>query len=139
MFWLAILVLLALGVFGAADRIVAHRPDARRLLAQIRPYQGWAGVVGLAFGLFVVIDAVLKIELIKVAILNWIIYLAVGLLSAALGFVLGFGLLGGLLGKNAGAKEKADELYERLAPLRPTLGMTAISTAVLSVILRILN
>jgi len=139
MFWLSILVLLVLGVLASADRFVAQRPDARQLLAQLKPIQGIAGLVGVAFGLFVVIDAIVHVGAIKVAALNWIIYLAVGVLSAALGFILGFGLLGGLLGQSPAAKRKADELYDKLAPWRPSLGMTAISTAILSIVLRIFS
>ena len=79
----------------------------------------------------------LDVGAIKYSVLSWIIFLAVGVLCVAIGFLLAFGLLGGLLARSDAARQKADEVYEKLAPFRPSLGMTAISTAILSVILRI--
>jgi len=137
-FWISTLMLLVLGLFAAADRLVAWRPDARGFVESVRPAQGWVGLVGVVFGLWAVIYQVLHIGLIQVNVLSWVIFLAVGVLCVALGFILSFTLLGGLLSRSDATKQKAGELYDRLAPWRPSLGMTAISTAILSVVLRIL-
>lgn len=139
MFWITTLMLLVLGVLAASDRLAAGRPNARDILATLKPFQGWVGLVGIFFGLWSVIDHVVHIGMLKYSVLLWVIGLAVALLCVAIGFLLAFGLMGGLLAKNAAAKQKADEVYEKLAPWRPSLGMTAISTAILSIVLRIVT
>ncbi|PKN55890.1 MAG: hypothetical protein CVU56_18940 [Deltaproteobacteria bacterium HGW-Deltaproteobacteria-14] len=138
-YWITTLMLLVLGVFASADRLVAGRPNARDLLATVKPFEGWVGLVGIFFGFWSVIDHVVHIGMIKASVLGWVIGLAVAVLCVAIGFLLAFGLMGGLLAKNDAAKQKADEVYGKLAPWRPSLGMTAISTAILSVILRIVT
>jgi len=139
MFWIATLFLLVLGVLALMDRIVAARPDARQLARAIRPAQGWIGLLGIVFGLWAVIDRVIHLEAMKFSVLTWVIAVAVGVLCVAIGFLLAFGLISGLLSSSAAARGKADELHAKLAPYRSSLGMTAVSTAILSAILRLVT
>ena len=141
MYWISLIMLIVLGALAAAPRLAAGRPDAGKLLASVRPWQEWIGVVGLVVGLVGVIDVLIHIGAIKVAFFSWIMALVVALLVALLGFLLSFPFLARTLFSrgSADARQKADDAYERLSPYQVSLGMSALLTAVLSLIVTIIG
>ncbi len=45
MWIITVVILLAGGLLGAANLIVAKKPNAKELIDKLTPYQGWIGVV----------------------------------------------------------------------------------------------
>jgi hypothetical protein len=117
--------LLLLGVLSAAGFIIQKRPDAKEYIEKIAPYQGYIGVIGALWGVFVVIKAVLNIGLLGHAPLHWLTWLAIGLVLVGNGFLLGYGLAIGHV-KDEAAKAKAQEAYQRLVPYQTRLGLVSI-------------
>ena len=118
--WLAVL-----GVLGAANLIIAKRPDAADAIAKLAPYQGWIGAVSALGGVWIIISSVLNLAWLSVAPIWWITYLATGLLQASLGLLLGVGVLKTFI-KDPTAQAKMDETIAKLAPKQGLLGLIAI-------------
>jgi len=116
--------LLLLGGLGAAS-LVARRPEGRKALAALEPYQGWIGVASVVVGVWRLIVALLGVGLIRWGGLGWLLRVADGLLLVALGLVLGVGILRTFF-KSSSAQAKLDEWTRSLQPYRERLGVAAM-------------
>jgi hypothetical protein len=114
-----------LGVLGAANLIIARKPDAKELIGKLAPYQGWIGAVSCLWGIWMIISSLLSIGWIGLGftwMIYWVTYLAVAVVQAALGFLLGIGVLKTFI-KKPDAVEKMDQLVTKLAPYQGILGL----------------
>lgn len=124
--------LFVLGVLGAANLIIAKKPDAKELIAKVAPYQGWMGVAGVFYGVHEIIFAVGFTEMLGAGLfpmLLWVTYVAAGGLQILLGFLLGVGTVKSFI-KSPAALEKMAQVQAKLAPFQGTLGLIAMATAV---------
>ncbi len=129
MIWGIALVLLS--IIAVPSLILSKKPNAKELLAQIGPYQGWIGIVFCFMGVWGVITAILNLNWLSVAPIWWATILLGNLVSATLGFMLGSGLINKLfLSNNESAKAKAEEFREKLAPKQGKLGLLGIAVGV---------
>ncbi len=126
--WLAVL-----GVLGAANLIIAKKPDARELIAKLAPYQGWIGAISALWGVWGIIQAVLNLGWLSVWPIWWITWLAYSVLLFALGLLLGVGILKTFI-KNPQAQAKMDQTLAKLAPKQGMLGLIAIGVGVWMII-----
>lgn len=126
--WLAVL-----GVLGAANLIVARRPDAKEMIAKLAPYQGWIGAVSALWGLWGIISSVLNIGWLSLAPIYWVTFLANSVLQTGLGLLLGVGVLKTFI-KDPTAQAKMDETNAKLAPYQGTMGLAAIGVGIWMVI-----
>ena len=117
--------LVVLGVLGAANLIIARKPDAKEMIAKLAPYQGWIGAVSALWGVWMVISSVLNLAWLSVAPIYWVTFLADGVVQASLGLLLGVGMLKTFI-KQPEAQAKMDDLAARLAPKQGVLGLVAI-------------
>ncbi len=122
--WLAVL-----GVLGAANLIIAKKPDARELIAKLTPYQGWIGAVSAIGGLWWTISAVLHLSWLSLVPIFWLTFLVSALLQLSLGLLLGVGVLKTFI-KQPQAVEKMDQTVARLAPYQGKLGLVAVGVGV---------
>ena len=53
---ISVLILLAGGILGAANLIVAKKPDAKVLIEKLTPFQGIIGIVMLVWGVWGLIN-----------------------------------------------------------------------------------
>ena len=117
--------LLVVGVLGAANLIIARKPQAAELITKIAPYQGWIGVGALGLGLTEVTWALFDIGSLVYMPIYWISWLIASLLLVALGVLLGIGTIK-MFVKKPEAVEKMDKLVAKLAPKQGILGFAAI-------------
>jgi hypothetical protein len=129
--------LVVLGILGAANLIIARKPDAAHLIAKIAPYQGWMGAVSALWGVWGIISCVLSLGLLTTFPIYWISWLACDVLLAALGLLLGVGTLKTFI-KNPQANEKMDQTIAKLAPKQGVLGLIAIGLGLWTVVASIL-
>jgi hypothetical protein len=122
--WLALL-----GVLGAANLIIARKPDAAAAIAKIAPYQGWIGAISAIWGVWGIISAVLSLRLLGVAPIYWATSLAVGVVQFALGLLLGIGVIKTFV-KQPAAVQRMDQMVARMAPKQGVLGLVAIGLGV---------
>ena len=126
--WLAVL-----GVLGAANLIVARRPDAKEAIAKLAPYQGWIGAVSALWGVWGIISSVLGIAALAAWPIWWITNLATAIILAGLGLLLGVGVLKTFI-KDPTAQAKMDETIAKIAPYQGTMGLVGIGLGVWCVI-----
>ena len=126
--WLAVL-----GILGAANLIIARKPEAKELIGKLAPYQGWIGAVSALWGVWGVISSVLNLGWMAYAPIYWITFLVDSILQLALGLLLGVGVLKTFI-KNPTAQEKMDLTITKLAPSQGLLGLIAIGVGVWMVI-----
>jgi hypothetical protein len=116
--------LVVLGGLGAAS-LVARRPEGRKALAALEPYQGWIGAVSVVFGIWHLAAALLGAGFLRWWVLSWLLQVAGGLLLVALGLVLGVGVLRTFF-KSPSAQARLDGWTRSLQPYRERLGITAM-------------
>ncbi len=129
--------LFVLGVLGAANLIIARKPEAKELIGKIAPYQGWIGFVSLWYGAWTIIHSVMNIGWLSLVPIWWVTYLASGAIQFCLGVLLGVGVFKSFV-KNEQAQEKMDQLVTKLAPFQGTLGLIAIGLGVWTIVAAIL-
>lgn len=128
---IGVVVLLAGGLLGAANLIVAKKPDAKAMIEKIAPYQGMIGVVMLAWGVWGLIGLAQSLGHFTFSFW-WLVWLLTVAVELGLGFLLGFGLISRyLLEKNAQAREKGEQVRAKLAGYQAPMGVSAIVLAVL--------
>jgi hypothetical protein len=126
--------LVILGVLGAANLIIARKPDAKEVIAKLAPYQGWIGAISVFGGIWMIFGGLGALG----AKAIWgITYLAEGGVQIALGLLLGVGILKTFV-KNAEAGAKMDQMIAKLSPYQGTLGLVAIGLGVWGVIVQFL-
>jgi hypothetical protein len=130
--WMAVL-----GILGAANLIIARKPDAKELIGKISPYQGWIGAISALWGLWGVISSVLHLGWLTLAPIYWITFLVTALLQLALGLLLGVGVLKTFI-KQPQAVEKMDQMVTKLAPMQGTLGLIGIGVGLWMIISSVL-
>lgn len=120
------LSLMLLGVLSAASFIVSKRPDARELIEKLARYQGYFGVIGALWGVWVLIQCVLNLRLVGLPLGLWLTQLAVGAVLLGNGFLLGYNLAMSWV-KDEAARAHASEVYKKLVPYQTRLGLAAIA------------
>lgn len=134
-----VLLLVLLGVLGAANLIVAKRPDAQAAISKLAPYQGWIGVIALLWGIWSLIWLLLHIGSVMGAAPIWAITgLVCCLVMILLGFLLGYPvIMQYVLSKNEEARQKADQLRQKLIPFQAKLGLASIALGIWGLIAQI--
>ena len=140
MLWniITIIVLLAGGILGAANLIVAKKPNAQELIDKLTPYQGYIGVVLVVWGIVDVIRLIPSLGAFGSAPFWMLVWTVTALTELALGFLLGYGLISKYaLSKNPQALEKGQQLRAKLAVYQGPLGLVAIVLAILFTVMRL--
>ncbi len=121
--------MLLLGVLGAANLIIAKKPDAKEVIAKISPYQGWIGAISALGGVWWIIYAVLNIGWLTSAPIAWATLAAVAGVQLCLGLLLGVGVIKTFV-KQAEAQAKMNDMVTKLAPYQGILGLVAIGLGI---------
>ena len=138
MWIITVAVLLAGGLLGAANLIIAKKPNAKELIDKLTPYQGSIGVVLVIWGVIDVIRIVPSLGALSSAPLWTVISLLTALTELGLGFLLGYGLISKYaLSKSPQALEKGQRLRAKLVVYQGPLGLTAIVLAILFAVMHL--
>jgi len=137
MWIVTVVILLAGGLLGAANLIVAKKPNAKELLEKLTPYQGWIGVVLVLWGIWDLIGVLRSLGTFSVL---WLVWLVTAVTELGLGFLLGYGLISKyVLGSSPQALEKGQQLRARLANYQGPLGVVAIGLAIIFAVLTVIR
>jgi hypothetical protein len=129
--------MIVLGVLGAANLIIARKPDAKELIGKLAPYQGWIGAISALWGAWITVWAILHVGWIRYSAPLWGTFLAEGLVLLGLGLLLGVSVLKSFITQPQ-AVGKMDMAVTRLAPFQGTLGLIAIGLGVWGLIAALL-
>ena len=140
MWIITVIILFVAGLLGAANLIIAKKPNAKELIDKLTPYQGWIGVVLVLWGIWDLINVFRSLGLLSAAPVWWVLYLVTAVTELALGFLLGYGLISKyVLGRSPQALEKGQQLRARLATYQGPLGVTAIVLAIVFMVLTLIR
>ena len=129
------ILLIGLGILAVPSLLLSQKPEAKELLDKITPYQGWIGMVFCVIGVIRILRCLFSLNLLDFFPVFWCLWLATGLITAALGFLLGYGFIQQyVLSKNEKASEKGMQLLNRLRPQQGRLGIAAIIIGILYVV-----
>ena len=129
MAYLTIVILLLLGVLGAASLIVSKKPNAKEAIAKLAPYQGWIGVVGFIWGVWDLIQLITHLGLVTRFPILLITMIAVVVCEIFLGFLLGLGVMKTFI-KSPDAQAKLDDRAARMAPKQGFFGLLSLGVGV---------
>jgi hypothetical protein len=125
------LLLIACGALAASSLILAKRPDAEQVLAKIRPFQGILGIILCLWSLLILImNLSLMLNIMSLAPVRVLLWLAAVVVAILLGFLLGFALFEGKKGAESGAA-----LSAKLNKIRGPLGLAGIAFGLLFLIM----
>lgn len=130
--------LVILGILGASNLIIARRPDASAMISRMAPYQGWLGAGSVLWGIANTINAILNIGYMSVDFIDWVLWLAAGIVQALLGLLLGVGVLKTFI-KDATAQQKMDETITKLSPFQGIFGLVAIGLGLATIVWAIIG
>ena len=129
------LVLLAGGLIGASNIIIAKRPNAKDVIDKLVPFQGLIGIVLLLWGLKGVFDVLRTLSVIQFAPFWWLVFVATVVTELGLGFLLAYGLITKFT--SGQAADRAGQVHTKLATYQGSLGLTAIGLAVLFMLMSV--
>ena len=137
MWIITVAILLVGGLLGAANLIIAKKPNAKELIEKLTPYQGWIGVVLVLWGIWDLIGVLRSLGTFSVF---WLVWLVTAVTELGLGFLLGYGLISKyVLGSSPQALEKGQQLRARLANYQGPLGVVAIGLAIIFAVLTVIR
>lgn len=121
------IALFVLGILGAANIIIAKKPNAKELIDKMVPFQGIIGVIACIWGVINLIRwfsySGLLFKVVPILAITW---LAISIILILLGFLLGFSLISKLLSKSEAAAAKGEKLRAKLAAIQAPLGVISI-------------
>jgi hypothetical protein len=129
-----------LGALAVPNLILARRPDARRLLDKITPFQGWIGLISAVWGIVQIIALINALTWLRGGVrglFEFILFAAFVVTQTSLGFILGIGVMKTFI-KDVKAQAKMDEVVAKILPYQATLGVVALVTGILIVVDRLI-
>jgi hypothetical protein len=137
MWVITVLVLLAGGLIGASNIVIAKRPDAKDVIDKLIPFQGIIGVVLLLWGVVGVFDILRSLRFMQVSPFWYLVFVATVVTELGLGFLLAYGLITKVTSGQAAAK--AGQMHAKLTGYQSSLGVTAIALSVLFFLLTLMR
>jgi hypothetical protein len=132
--WLLTLILLVLlGVLGIAPWLRTQRPDAGRHLRPVEQFEGWIGVIGLVWGLLLLLRWLSALNVLQYAVGAMLVMLLTALVVIALSLILALPQLRSLFG-GGGFMARVGQFADRLQPYRIGLGFACLVLALYSLI-----
>jgi hypothetical protein len=137
MIWVLPTLLILGGILAASSLIVAKKPDAKEMIAKIAPYQAIIGIILLLDGIYYTFIYIGIGNLIK-APGQWLIgglcLWGMMVSSILLGIMFGMPMVAKM---SASGAAKGEEMAKKLAPFQTLIGLVAIGSAFLAVLINL--
>ena len=135
--WLLDLILLVLlGILGIASWLRTQQPKLGAQLGPLESISGWVGLVGLIWGIVLLLRWITAIGAFSFAPGMMLIALVVALVITALSLILAIPVLRSLLGSNDFTNRTA-AFADQLGPYKVALGFTCLVLALYSIVMRL--
>lgn len=122
------LITIAGGILAASSLIIARKPDAKKLIDKLTPYQGWIGIVMFFWGVWGTLSCVRNMSLLSVVPLRWTFWTLSSVVDLVVGFLLGFGLITKYaLSGSPAALARGQAIRGKLAGYQGVFGLVAIA------------
>lgn len=128
-----VVILIVLGLLGVASWLRQRQPQAAGPLAQLEGVSGWIGLVGLIWGVVLLVRWIGAISAFSFAPMMMTIALASALVITALSLILAMPIVKALAGAND-FTNKLEQTAAKLGPFKVILGAACLVLAVLSLV-----
>lgn len=132
-------VVILIGVLCSSEDLCKRKPDLRLWVDALKPFQGYLGMAGALYGLFLTVKMVAYVGFILHAPFIYLSSLTAGVVAMGAG-----GLLGWRTGRRHLEKrvaplwlDRAEALYQRLLPHQNDLGYANLWLGVFGLLLNI--
>jgi len=130
-FFLTIAALTVAGILAISSLILAKKPDAKKLIDKLVPYQGFVGVGLLVWGVINLIRFLPHFgDYMHVWALAAIIFLAAILAEVLLGFLFGMPLIAKWIPGESPAEQKALEMQKKVGGFSVLIGVIGLISVV---------
>lgn len=129
----SLIVLILLGILGISSWVKSRRPSASPQLAKLESFGGWIGLVGLIWGIVMLLQWLQALGYLSYAPGAAIIGLVSILVIISLSLILALPLLRSLFGAN-GFTNKLSELTTKLGPYKVGLGFACLVLALYTIV-----
>ena len=138
MYFVFFVTIIIVGLLAASSLVENKVPQIKPVLAYLKPHEGWIGLVSMVLGIFWLLRMLRYIGYaFKFAFLSTLIYLFALFLIIALGFLLSQNLLRKFGAGKPKITDFINKMIDKVAPLKEMLGLTAIGTGLLNLIIRL--
>ena len=129
-----LILLILLGLLGIASWLKSQQPKAGAPLGQLESIGGWVGVVGLVWGLVLLLQWLQSLSYVRFAPGSVLIALLTALIVLCLSLILALPVLRSLFGSN-NFTNKLGQFTGKLAPYKIGLGFACLLLALYTLIL----
>ena len=129
-----LLLLILLGILGISSWVKSRQPNAGTQLAKLEQFEGWIGLVGLVWGIVMLLRWLSVLEYIQYFFGAAIVGLLEILVVIALSLILALPLLRSLFGTN-NFTNKLTEFSAKLMPYKVGLGFACLVLAIYSLVM----
>ena len=131
---ISLILMILLGVLGIASWLKSRQPNLGSGLGKLESFEGWIGLVGLVWGIILLLRWLQALQLVGYAPGMVLIALIVALVVIAISLILALPLLRNLLRANA-FTNKLGQAAGKLGPYKVALGFTCLILALYMLIL----
>jgi hypothetical protein len=124
-----LLLLIVLGILGISSWLKTRQPGASTNLAKLEQFEGWIGLIGLVWGIVMLLQWLQALEFIRYAGSAMFLGLVMILVIIALSLILAMPVLRSLFGAN-NFTTKLAEFSGKLMPYKVGLGFACLVLAV---------
>jgi len=125
------LILIACGVLGASSFIIERKPEAKRYIDKLVPYEAVLGVVLLVGAVLVGLRNAGQLAFgLHRGLFTWIAWWVYVVDMLLLGFFLGMPLIARWIPGEHPAEVKALDMHKKLAPYRTAIGLVGIGIGI---------
>lgn len=128
-----LLLLILLGILGISSWVRSRQPNAGTQLAKLEQFGGWIGLVGLVWGIVMLLQWLQLLEYIRFAGSAVVLGLVMILVVIALSLILAMPVLRSLFGAN-NFTNKLAEFSDKLMPYKVGLGFACLVLAVYMIV-----
>ena len=136
MWLLDLILLILLGILGIASWLKTRQPKLGAQLGPLESIAGWIGLIGLIWGIILLLRWIGAIGAFSFAPGMMLIALVVALVISSLSLILALPVLRSLLGSNDFTNKMAD-VAGKLGPYKVGLGFACLVLALYSLVMRI--
>jgi hypothetical protein len=130
---ISLIVLILLGILGISSWVKSRRPSAGPQLAKLESFEGWIGLIGLVWGIVMLLQWLQALGYFSYAPGPAIIGLVSILIIISLSLILAMPLMKSLFGSN-GFTNKLSELAGKLGPYKVGLGFACLVLALYTIV-----
>ncbi|MGA9341882.1 MAG: hypothetical protein WBV61_06060 [Rhodanobacteraceae bacterium] len=133
MWLLSLILLILLGLLGISSWLKIRRPGVDDHLRPLESVEGWIGLIGLIWGLFLLLRWIAGLGALRFAPGLMLLALITALVIAATGLIIAMPLLRSLIGSNR-FTGSLEELTAKLMPYKVGLGFACLALALYSLL-----